>query len=122
MKTYLWVICFSLACCSKAEKPPSPQVPVSVGEAISCNVPRYYDYIGHVIPLNTVKIVPQVEGYLTKINFQEGQEVKKGDLLATIDDRPFKATLAKAEATLAQNVVALKYSEETVTRYAQLVP
>jgi multidrug efflux system membrane fusion protein len=85
-------------------------------------VSRYYDYIGHVIPLNTVQIVPQVQGYLTKINFQEGQEVKAGDLLATIDDRPYKATLAKAEANLAQTVVSLKYSEDTVKRYAQLVP
>src|SRR6185312_14787490 len=99
-----------------------PTITVSTTNAISCDVPRYYDYVGHVIPLNTINIVPQVQGYLTKIYFKEGQEVKAGDLLATIDDRPYKATLAKAEATLAQTIVALKYSEDTVQRYAKLVP
>lgn len=122
MKRYVIAVCLSMVCCSKPAQPPPPPISVSVAEAIKCSVPRYYDYIGHVIPLNTVKIVPQVQGYLTKIYFQEGQDVKAGDLLATIDDRPYKATLAKAEATLAQTVVALKYSEDTVNRYAKLVP
>jgi membrane fusion protein, multidrug efflux system len=123
MKHYvLFVATMITAGCGQAPVLPPPAVTVSTAVAISCEVPRYYDYIGHVIPLNTINIVPQVQGYLTKIYFQEGQEVKAGDLLATIDDRPYKAALAKAEATLAQTIVALKYSEDTVQRYAKLVP
>ncbi len=111
-----------LSGCSQTPPPPPPLIHVTTAFAMSADVPQYYDYVGHVIPLNTVNVVPQVQGYLTKIYFKEGQEVKAGDLLATIDDRPYKAALAKAEATLAQSVALLKYSEEAVQRYAQLVP
>ncbi len=108
--------------CAQQEAPQPKQVPVKTAFVLQQELPLYYDYIGHVIPLVTVNIVPQVQGYLTRINFKEGQEVQAGDLLATIDERPYKATLAKAEATLAQTMTALNYSEETVQRYAKLLP
>ncbi len=124
MKYYLSLACACFCACSKTPAPPSAAkgISVSTSIALDCTTPRYYDYIGHVIPLNSVKIVPQVQGYLTDICFKEGQEVKAGDTLATIDERPYRAALAKAEATLAQTVVALKYSEETMQRYSKLVP
>lgn len=122
-KSYILLLAFAMtAACGEPKQKTAPEIPVSVTTAVSCTIPRYYDYVGHVIPLNTVQIVPQVQGYLTKIYFKEGQEVQAGDLLAKIDDRPYKAELAKAEATLAQTIVSLKYSEDTVQRYAKLVP
>lgn len=110
-----------LGACGKAPPPPAKTVSVSTTEAVSCTVPIYYDYVGHVVPYNIVQIVPQVQGYLTNVYFEQGQEVKEGDLLCTIDVRPYKATLAQTEAVLAQTVAALRYSEDTVERYAKLV-
>ncbi len=117
-----WFFIFFAACSQSQEIKQPPAVSVSTARVEECTVQHYYDYIGHVIPRNSVKIVPQVQGYLTEVCFQEGQEVKAGDTLATIDNRPYKAALAKAEAALSQTIVSLKYSEETVNRYAKLVP
>jgi len=56
--------------------------------------------VGHVMPISTVTIRPQVGGIINAVNFQEGQEVKKGDLLFTIDPRPAQAALARDKAQL----------------------
>jgi membrane fusion protein, multidrug efflux system len=120
-KTLILLLLFVMGACGKKPPPPSKIVSVSTTDAITCTVPLYYDYVGHVVAYNIVQIVPQVQGFLTNIYFEQGQEVKEGDLLCTIDVRPYRAALAQAEATLAQTVAALKYSEDTVERYAKLV-
>jgi len=121
MKNILLLLFILLSACGKKPPPPSKIVSISTTEATTCTVPLYYDYVGHVIAYNVVQIVPQVQGFLTNIYFEQGQEVKEGDLLCTIDVRPYKAALAQAEATLAQTVAALRYSEDTVERYSKLV-
>jgi len=77
-------------------------VPVLTAKVIATNVPVLIDPppVGHVMPVLTVTIRPQIGGVISAVNFQEGQEVKKGDLLFTIDPRPAQAALAHDKAQL----------------------
>ena len=77
-------------------------VPVLTAKAISTNVPVLIDPppVGHVMPVSSVTIRPQIGGLISTVNFQEGQEVKKGDLLFTIDPRPAQAALEHDKAQL----------------------
>ncbi|MBV9560384.1 MAG: MdtA/MuxA family multidrug efflux RND transporter periplasmic adaptor subunit [Bradyrhizobium sp.] len=76
--------------------------------------------LGTVTSLGTVTIRSQISGYLIKIDFKEGDEVKKGDLLAEIDPRPFEATLAQAKGALARDEALLKGAQVDLTRYQGL--
>ena len=71
-------------------------VPVLVAAAKNANVPVYLDAVGTTKALNTVTVRPQVDGKLISVNFKEGQDVKKGDVLAKIDPTTFQATLDQA--------------------------
>ena len=77
-------------------------VPVLTAKSVATNVPVLIDPppVGHILPILTVTIRPQIGGIITAVNFQEGQEVKKGDLLFTIDPRPAQAQLAHDKAQL----------------------
>src|ERR1700752_569026 len=68
-----------------------PSVPVTVAEAIQRDVPIYFDALGTVQARNTDPIRAQVNGQLTSVLFNQGQEVRKGDVLARIDPAPLKA-------------------------------
>jgi multidrug efflux system membrane fusion protein len=76
--------------------------------------------LGTVTSLATVTIRTQISGYLMKIDFKEGDEVKKGDLLAEIDPRPYEATLAQAKGQLARDEAMLKGAQVDLTRYQGL--
>lgn len=76
--------------------------------------------LGTVTSLATVTIRTQISGYLMKIDFKEGDEVKKGDLLAEIDSRPYEATLAQAKGQLARDEAMLKGAQVDLTRYQGL--
>jgi multidrug efflux system membrane fusion protein len=105
------------------KKPPLPPTvyPVTTVMPITRDAPLYFEYVGHVEAFKVVDVKSQVEGVLVKRHFEEGQEVKKGDLLITIDPRPYEAALQRAEATVALNRANLKLAEETARRYARLV-
>jgi multidrug efflux system membrane fusion protein len=77
-------------------------VPVLVASAVATNVPVLIDPapVGHIMPVATVTIRPQISGIISAVNFSEGQEVKKGDLLFTLDPRPAQAALAHDQAQL----------------------
>src|SRR6266513_1087893 len=81
--------------------------PVLVAKVITKDVPLYLDEIGTCAAYETVQVQAQVSGQIIARNFQDGADVKKGDLLFTIDPRPFQATLdtAKASAMRAQAAV-----------------
>jgi multidrug efflux system membrane fusion protein len=78
------------------------------------------DGLGTVTSLATVTIRSQISGYLTRIVFKEGDEVKKGDLIAEIDSRPFEAALAQAKGQLARDEAMLKGAQVDLARYQGL--
>ena len=76
--------------------------------------------LGTVTSLATVTIRTQISGYLMRVVFKEGDEVKKGDLLAEIDSRPYEATLAQAKGQLARDEAMLKGAQVDLSRYQGL--
>jgi len=124
-----------LAGCSQPSGPPArPPAPVTVAAATQKDVPVQVKVIGNVQPITAVTIRSLVGGELMAVNFQEGQDVKKGDLLFQIDPRPFEeavrqleanqsrdeAQAKQAEANIARNSAALKQSEADAQRAADL--
>ncbi|ABQ26551.1 efflux RND transporter periplasmic adaptor subunit [Geotalea uraniireducens] len=117
------IIMFLLPGCSKKqEKPrPKPPVPVKVSTAVQKDVPVQVKAIGNVEAYNTVSIKAQVNGQIARVHFREGQEVKKGDLLITIDPRPFETALKQAQANLLKDQAQARNADEQVRRYGGLV-
>lgn len=95
-------------------------IPVVVARASKRDVPVFLDGLGNAVPLVTVTVRPQVDGPLTSIQFQEGQQVKKGDLLARIDPRPFAIQLHQAQAALARDQAQAKNAKVNLARYTAL--
>ncbi|WP_313738787.1 MdtA/MuxA family multidrug efflux RND transporter periplasmic adaptor subunit [Pseudomonas sp.] len=95
-------------------------VPVRVEPAQVGDFPLYYKALGTVTATNTVNVRSRVSGELVKIHFEEGQQVKAGDLLAEIDPRSYRIALQQAEGTLAQNQAQLKNAQVDVARYKGL--
>jgi membrane fusion protein, multidrug efflux system len=100
-----------------AAKPPRP---VTVAKAEPRDVPVYLDEIGLCTAFESVTIKPQVAGAMTGIHFKDGAEVKRGDLLFSIDPRSFQAALAKAKATLEQDRAKAQYAKIQVQRNEDL--
>ena len=98
----------------KASTPPSR--PVLVAQAIAKDVPLYLDEIGTCAAFETVQVQAQVSGIIMERHFQDGADVKKGDLLFTIDPRPYQAVLDQAKAQAALDQVTLKRQQDLRTR------
>ena len=96
-------------------------VPVSVATVERRDLPVYLTGLGSVTAFNTVSIKSRVDGQLVQVHFREGQEVKKGDLLAVIDPRPYQVALDQAEATLLKDQSQLKDAQLDLQRYKGLV-
>jgi multidrug efflux system membrane fusion protein len=96
--------------------------PVSIvpGTAGKGDIGINLNALGTVTSLATVTVRTQISGYLIKIDFTEGREVKKGDLLAQIDSRPYEATLAQAKGQLARDEALLKGAQVDLVRYQDL--
>src|ERR1700736_2663063 len=95
---------FFVGCTNKAQQSfDRPPAPVSVAAAIGQDVPTYLDAIGKTVAREVVSIQPQVSGRITKIHFTDGANLKKNDLLFTIDTRPFDASLRQAQANLSRD-------------------
>ncbi|MHC6227293.1 efflux RND transporter periplasmic adaptor subunit [Pseudomonas sp. X10] len=95
-------------------------IPVRVISVGQQDVPRYISAIGSVLSLHSVEVRPQVEGVLTKVLVKEGQWVKAGDLLATLDDRAIRASLEQARAQLGQSQAQLQVAGIDLKRYRLL--
>jgi multidrug efflux system membrane fusion protein len=106
-----------LACGKKNEtvfeRPPAP---VSVSQAVTQDVPVYIDAVGKISAREVVSIQPQVSGRITQIHFVDGADVKVGQLLFTIDPRPYQAQLNQAEANLAQAEATLSLAKTNFAR------
>jgi len=95
-------------------------VPVLVAPVKRADVPVYLDTVGTARALNTVTVRPQVDGKLIAITFKEGQDVKKGDVLARIDPTIYKAQLDQAKAKKAQDEAQLANAKNDLERYQKL--
>jgi multidrug efflux system membrane fusion protein len=98
--------------------PTAPQpVPVTASQVVARDVALNLTGIGTVQAYNTVTIRARVDGELVEVAFHEGEDVKKGDVLARIDPRPYEAALDNALATLAKDQAALANAKRDLTRY-----
>src|SRR5690242_18174187 len=132
----LMFVVFASAC-QKKEQPDvqRPPASVTIAAAVTQDVPVYLDAIGKTVAREVVSIEPQVSGRILKIHFADGADVKKGDLLFTIDPQPFEVALQQArasldrstslkrqaEANLAKDIAQAKNGEVERGRYEQLV-
>ncbi len=98
-----------------------PSVPVVVAAAAQQDVPIYYDALGTVQALNTVAIRAQVTGQIVSVDFRQGQDVRKGDVLAKIDPAPFQAAYDQAVAKKSEDQAQLIDAEKDLARFKTLV-
>jgi len=110
------------ACGEGAPKQAAPPPPaVTVAKPTKQQVVDYDEYVGRFIAVDSVEIRARVSGYLDKVHFKDGQIVKQGDPLFTIDRRPFETALAQTRATLSQARANLAFAESDLARASQLV-
>src|SRR5574342_166815 len=101
-----------VASCGESQKQAAPPPPaVTVAKPVKRTVFDYDEYVGRFTAINSVEVRARVSGYLDKLHFKDGQLVKQGDLLFTIDKRPFQNTLDQARANLVQAQSNLAYTE-----------
>jgi membrane fusion protein, multidrug efflux system len=106
----------------KPKAGPQPQV-VRVAQAFHGDMPETLSELGTVTPVATVTVMPNqaVSGYLTEVPFREGQDVRKGQLLAQIDPRPYEVLKQQAQAQLAKDQATLGQARSDFARYEQLL-
>jgi multidrug efflux system membrane fusion protein len=119
---FLMAILAGLAACSKEQPKPQgrPAVPVTVASVETKNVPVQVTAIGTVEPFSTVSIKTQVTGQLTGVYFNQGDYVKKGQLLFSLDRRQIQADIKKAEGQLARDQASLANAKAQASRYEAL--
>lgn len=93
-----------------------PAVPVRAASAVRKDLPVRLTAIGTVEAFSTVSIKAQVDGELTRVHFSEGQDVRKGELLFSLDSRSFESELRRAEANLARDIAFEKQAEANLSR------
>jgi membrane fusion protein, multidrug efflux system len=99
----------------------TPAVPISTATVMQKSVPLKIDGIGTVIAASTVQVHAQITGELTSVNFIEGDEVKEGQIIATLDKRPLEAALNQAQATLDRDLAQAANARAQAVRYQDLL-
>lgn len=125
MKNKKLLLLLMLCASCRGKKDPGsfqrPPAPVSVEKAVARDVPVYSDEVGKCVAREVVSIIPQVSGRITEIHFTDGANVTAGELLFTIDPRPYQAQLDSAEANLAQAKAARELARTELARSADLL-
>ena len=104
------------------EPPPAPQLQaVTVAGVLEREISEWDEFTGRLEAVDAVEIRPRVSGYITRVTFDEGKEVKKGEVLFEIDARPYEAELARAEAELERARSAAALAASDVQRAGKLV-
>ncbi len=106
----------------KAQAAGPRAVSVAIAQVQRQDVPVYLTGLGSVTAFNTANIKSRVDGQIMKVNFREGQNVKKGDLLIEIDSRPFQAQLDQMQAQLFRDQAQLRDAQLNLQRYTALIP
>src|SRR3954447_3676304 len=108
--------------CGEAQKQAAPPPPtVTVAKPVTRTIIDRDEYVGRFVAVYAVEVRARVSGYLEKVHFEDGQIVKQGDLLFTIDKRPFQNTLEQARSNVATAKSNLEYTQADVERGRQLV-
>lgn len=126
----LAAFCLISAGCSSAASTQQKQnaaganrpISVSVARVVRQDLPVYLSGLGSVTAFNTVSLKTRVDGQLVAVAFREGQQVKKGDLLAVVDPRPFEVQLSQAQAQLFKDQAQLRDAKINLDRFTGLVP
>ena len=105
---------------NQGQKPSAPTVPVVAVETKKTDFNVYITGLGTVTPVYTVTVRTRVDGQLMEVLFREGQVVSSGDLLATVDPRPYEAQLTQAEGQMARDQALLKNAQLDLERYRVL--
>lgn len=98
-----------------------PPKPVAISSVKNMDVPIVYTELGTVVPVTTIIVPARIAGYLQQVFFTEGQSVKKGELLALIDPRPYELLKAQYEGTLKADQATLKQAKLDNARYQKLL-
>jgi len=117
----LSIVLLIAGCSKKQEAQEIPPRPVKVATAFKRDVPVYIDTFGTLATPNNVDIIAQVTGKIKEVHFAEGDDVKKGAPLFTIDPKEYEADLEKSQAALAADQVDLKLKNETFERNKKLI-
>lgn len=117
MKWLIFSLFILAACTTKPPAKPTPSFPVQVSQAMAKDTPIFIETLGHVESMTSISIRSRIEGELTGVFFKQGQEVSQGDLLFTIDSKPYEAALDQAQGTLNESLANLALAEEKVKRY-----
>jgi len=120
MVLVLFILIIINAGCAQKQPTAKAAVAVTVGKVTTKSMPINLDSVGNVAAYNSVTILPQVTGQVANIHFQQGQNVKAGDLLITINPAPFQQQLAQAEALLAHDRAQASFNRVTANRYTDL--
>jgi RND family efflux transporter MFP subunit len=110
----------SAAAPAAAQAPPPGPPPVTVAEPLAKEIVEYNEFTGQFSAVDSVDIRARVSGYLDSVHFRDGQIVAKGDLLFVIDPRPFEASLASAQAAMAQASAKLDLATKQLNRASEL--
>jgi RND family efflux transporter MFP subunit len=111
-----------VAACGQGQQPGAPPPPaVTVATPTKRTVFDFDEYVGRFTAINSVEVRAHVSGYLDAVNFKDGQKVKQGDLLFSIDKRPFQYTLDQARANLQTAQSNVAYTEADLNRGRELV-
>jgi RND family efflux transporter MFP subunit len=117
----VFVLLVALASCgdSGPQAPPAP--PVTVAKPVKRDIVDMDEYVGRFLAVDMIEVRARVSGYLEGVHFKDGQIVQAGDLLFSIDKRPFQNTLDQAKGTLAQARANLAFTEADLLRAQRLV-
>jgi multidrug efflux system membrane fusion protein len=114
---FLWIPVLLAGCSSEGKQERAMEVlPVEVAAVVRKTVPVQLRVIGNVQAYSTVTVKSRVAGQVMRVYFKEGDDVKKGELLFTIDPRPFEAVLKQAEANLERDLAQVKQAEANLER------
>jgi multidrug efflux system membrane fusion protein len=99
--------------------PPAPAV--SAADVVVKSISQWDSFNGRIEAVESVQLRPRVSGYIDKVNYTDGQEVKKGEVLFTIDDRTYRAALEQAQANLARAKTQASLAQSEANRTDKLI-
>lgn len=120
----LSALALSISACARNEAATADAMPaaqVTVAEVVSRPITEFDQFTGRITAVEHVDIRPRVSGYIASVNFNEGKEVRKGDVLFTIDPRPYEAELKRAQAELTRAKTALVLANSEHERATKLL-